>query len=102
MGSWVDRYIRSRPTEQHPEVQRVVVEGATCPICSGHNVRRYPVACHQGARMATKCQDCLHTLSLQRPTAGDLWPAFRSVTYDWEASPAERATRDALEREERD
>jgi hypothetical protein len=36
---------------------------------------------------------------MDRPTDEDNWPPFRSVTYDWKASPGERAARDALLRE---
>ncbi|MEN0134109.1 MAG: hypothetical protein AAGC80_03120 [Rhodococcus sp. (in: high G+C Gram-positive bacteria)] len=39
-------------------------------------------------------------LALERPTVEDNWPPFRSVTYDWEASPSERAGRDMAERAE--
>jgi hypothetical protein len=49
--------------------------------------------------MATKCQSCLHVLVLERPRSEDGWPPYRSVAYDWQASPAERAARDALLRE---
>jgi hypothetical protein len=97
MSSWVERYIQMSPPEGELRVERVPVEGATCPECGGGDVRRYPVSAYVGARIAVKCQDCLHTLSLTRPAAEDNWPAFRSVTYDWEASPSERAARALLE-----
>lgn len=99
MTSWVERYIQPRPSEERPTVVRTKVPGLRCPACGSDDVRRYPVASHQAARMATKCQGCLHTLALERPTADDGWPAFRSITYDWPASPAERASRDLTDRE---
>lgn len=95
--TWVERYIQPQPSEQRPTVERVRVEAAECPECGGKDVFRYPVANQHGARMATKCQDCLHALSYERPGPDDLWPPFRSVTYDWEASPAERSARENLE-----
>lgn len=99
MASWVDRYIQPFPAEEQLTVVREPVPGATCPECGSDDVRRYPVATHQAARMVTKCQACLYSLAVDRPTEHDRWPAFRAVTYDWEASPAERASRDRLERE---
>jgi hypothetical protein len=99
MASWVDRYIQPMPSSEQLDVVREPVPDTTCPACGSDDVRRYPVATHQAARMATKCQACLHILVIERPSAGDRWPAFRSVTYDWEASPAERASRELLERE---
>ena len=97
MSSWVERYIQASPPDGELVVERVPVEGATCPKCRGDDVRRYPVSAYCGARMAVKCQTCLHTLSLTRPSADDNWPAFRPLTYDWEASPSERASRALLE-----
>jgi hypothetical protein len=96
MASWVERYIQARPTELRPTIERVEVPGAICPECGGGDIRRYPVANSLGARIVTKCQDCLHRLAMDRPTDTDNWPAFRAVTYDWPASPAERAARDRL------
>lgn len=97
MKSWVERYIQATPQDDQLTVERVSVEGATCPECGGKDVRRYPIGCGWGARMAVKCQDCLHTLALERPGPDDEWPPFRPLTYDWEASPSERASRDALD-----
>lgn len=97
MSSWVDRYIQPTPTAEQLTVVREPVPDTVCPACGSDDVRRYPVATHQAARMATKCQSCLHILALERPTADERWPAFRSVAYDWEASPAERASRELME-----
>lgn len=99
MASWFDRYIQPMPLEERLSVVREAVAGAVCPECGSDDVRRYPVATHQAARMVTKCQACMHCLAIERPKADDRWPAFRAVTYDWEASPAERASRELLERE---
>lgn len=99
MSSWVDRYIQPAPLTEQLTVAREPVPDTTCPVCGSDDIRRYPVATHQAARMVTKCQACLHSLAIERPTADDRWPAFRSVTYDWEASPAERASRELMERE---
>ena len=71
-------------------VKRTPVEGVSCPECGSENVRRYAVGWVRGPRIVVKCQDCLHTLSVDRPTREDAWPPFRSATYDWEVSPAER------------
>jgi hypothetical protein len=46
--------------------------------------------------MITRCQDCFHILVRERPTEADTWPPFRSTTFDWDASMAERASRDRL------
>jgi len=99
MRSWVERYSQPRPSSEQPTVDRVKVEGLTCEKCGGDDIRRYPVAAVHGPRMATKCQDCLHTLSLERPKDEDFWPLFRPVTWDWEPSLAERASRDLNSRE---
>jgi hypothetical protein len=93
--SWEHRYTYSRPTEQQLFVTREPVD-ATCPKCGGTDVARYPIANHLGPRIATKCQACLTSLAIDRPTAADNWPPFRSVTYDWEASLGERASRELL------
>jgi hypothetical protein len=98
-GAWVERYIQPRPTEQTLTVDRVPVSGLTCHECGGEDVRRYPIANEYGARIATKCQTCLHTLRIERPSEEDKWPPFRPMTYEWEASASERATRDLLEKE---
>jgi hypothetical protein len=72
-------------------VERTPVEDAQCPECGGSDVRRYPVGWVRGPRIVVKCQRCLHTLSVERPEKADRWPPFRSATYDWDISPAERA-----------
>jgi hypothetical protein len=94
MSSWVERYSQPRPSVARPTVERKKVEGAVCPECGSDDVRRYPVAAVHGPRMATKCQACMHTLALERPSDEDFWPLFRSVTWDWEPSLSERASRD--------
>lgn len=86
--NWAERYNYQRPDEDRVYLERTPVD-ATCPGCGGDDVRRYPVAAHLGPRIATKCQACFHVLALERPTADDAWPPFRSVTFDWLASPAE-------------
>jgi hypothetical protein len=93
MSSWAARYIQG-PAAETPEVPRERLEGQTCERCGSTDVQRYPVSCVHGARMATKCQGCLHIIKIERPTADDWWPPFRSATYDWDASLAERAGRD--------
>jgi predicted RNA-binding Zn-ribbon protein involved in translation (DUF1610 family) len=97
MSSWIDRMLYARPVEDRVYLVRQKVD-ATCPECGDDDVRRYPIANQKGPRMITRCQACFHILSLDRPTAEEPWPPYRSVTYDWESSPAERAARDALER----
>lgn len=42
-------------------VNREAVEGS-CPECGGAQLQRYPVLSDGGWFMATKCQDCLHSL----------------------------------------
>jgi hypothetical protein len=93
MPEWVDRILYTRPTEDRVYVERFLVEGATCPACSGTDVRRYPIANHLGPRMTVTCQDCLHVLRVERPAPEDMWPPYRAVAYDWEPSLAERASR---------
>jgi hypothetical protein len=72
-------------------VERALVEGQRCPECGSEDIRRYPVGWVRGPRIVVKCQACLYTLSVERPDRGDMWPPFRSATYDWDVSPAERA-----------
>ena len=96
---WQQRYTQQRPADERVYVERVPVAGMTCPQCGGADIRRYPISNHFGPRMATKCQTCLHSLAIDRPTEADNWPPFRAVTYDWEASPAERAAREAFLRD---
>ncbi|HZZ48504.1 MAG TPA: hypothetical protein VFE65_16605 [Pseudonocardia sp.] len=97
--AWNHRYTQTPPDAKQLYVERVPVEGLTCPNCAGTDIRRYPIANHLGPRIATTCQTCLTSLKVERPTEADNWPPFRSVTYEWEASAGERAARDALERE---
>ena len=97
MSNWVDRIIAPRPEEEQIFLERVLVEGVTCPVCGSEDVRRYPIANHLGPRMATKCQACLHIISVERPTIDDAWPPFRAVAYDWEPSLSERAGRAAFD-----
>lgn len=78
-------------------VERVPVEGQTCPECGSTDVRRYPVGWVRGPRIVVKCQDCFFALSVERPAPEDAWPPFRSATYDWDASPAERASATKVE-----
>jgi hypothetical protein len=42
-------------------VQREPVEG-TCPACGAASLARYPVLAEGGWFMATKCQECLHSV----------------------------------------
>ncbi len=93
--SWVGRYYYPRPREERLEVRRVDVEG-TCSECGESHIQRYPTATHVGPRMIVRCQECFHVLSRERPGEADAWPPFRSATFDWDASLAERASRDRL------
>lgn len=97
--AWNHRYTQPRPEQQQLRVERVLLPDTTCPECGSTDVRRYPIANHRGPRMVTKCQSCFHVLTLDRPALDDNWPPFRSVTYDWEASPSERASRELAERD---
>lgn len=99
MTTWLDRLVFQTPREERIYLERALVPDATCPACGSSDVRRYPIANHKGARMATKCQACMHVLKVERPAFEDNWPPFRAVAYDWEASPSERASRDRLDRE---
>ena len=90
--SWAARYIQGAPPAE-PEVPRERIEGVTCEKCGGTEIQRYPVSCVHGARIATKCQGCLHIVAIERPSAEDMWPPFRSATYEWDASLSERAAR---------
>lgn len=96
--TWYGRYTQQRPETERVYVERTPVPDAVCDQCGSTDVRRYPVACHWGARMVTKCQSCFHILALDRPTPEDNWPPFRSVAYDWEPSLAERASREQADR----
>ncbi|AHH17564.1 hypothetical protein NONO_c27720 [Nocardia nova SH22a] len=92
--AWHHRYTQQRPEQRFVHVERIPVPGVSCPACDSTDIRRYPIANHLGPRMVTKCQRCFEVLALDRPAEADNWPPFRSVTYDWEASPSERAGRD--------
>jgi hypothetical protein len=91
--AWYERYIFAPPSEPTLVLQRAQVEG-DCPECGGSDVRQYPIANHLGPRIVTKCQDCMHVVEMRKPRPDEPWPPFRAVTYDWDASPAERAARD--------
>lgn len=91
--TWYARYMQQGPPEGPVHLVREPVPDAVCPECGSDDVRRYPIANHRGPRMVTKCQACFGVLALDRPTEEDDWPPFRSVTYDWEASLSERASR---------
>jgi hypothetical protein len=97
MPDWVDRILYPRPTEERVYAVREPVAGASCPACASTDVRRYPIANHLGPRITVTCQDCLHVLRVERPAPEDHWPPYRAVAYDWEPSPAERASRALLE-----
>jgi len=87
-----DRMIFSTPPAEAMKVEKLPVEGESCPACGSGDVRRYPVGWVYGPRMAVKCQACYHTLRHEKPAVADNWPPFRTLTYDWEASLAERPT----------
>jgi hypothetical protein len=87
-----DGMVFPEPVEDQLFVERGPVTGQTCPRCGSEDVRRYPIGWHRGPRIAVKCQQCLFSLSVDRPTREDAWPPFRSATYDWNASPSERAS----------
>jgi hypothetical protein len=88
--NWVERYYYPRPTEPQLWVERVPVPDTTCPACGDDDVRRYPIANQYGPRMTVKCQACMHILSVERPGPDDMWPPYRSVTFDWKPAPTER------------
>jgi hypothetical protein len=90
---FADRLIFITPAGTDPlVVEKTTVEGRQCPRCGGKTIQRYPIAYYQGPRMVEKCQDCFETLSLTRPGPTDAWPPFRPATYDWDVSPAEKAS----------
>jgi hypothetical protein len=97
MKTWVENYIQGPP--ERLSVERVPVDAGPCPQCGSEDIRRYPIGCVWGARMVTKCQACLHTLEIERPQRADSWPPFRSLTYEWEPAPSERASRGAREQD---
>jgi hypothetical protein len=86
-----DGLIYTSPPPGDRVVQRVPVHGETCPECGSSDVRRYPIGWVRGPRIAVKCQACFYALEIRVPSREDAWPPFRSATWDWEASPAERA-----------
>jgi hypothetical protein len=98
MASWEKQFLYPRPTEPQLELERVPQPGVACEECGREEVARYPVASHQGARIMTRCQHCLHIVSVERPRPEDMWPPFRAVAYDWEPSLAERSSRDEFDR----
>jgi hypothetical protein len=85
-----DRMIFTTPPRERLVVVKVPLEDASCPVCGGSDVRRYPIGWYKGPRMVVKCQECYHSISVERPSPADAWPPFRTVSYDWTASPAER------------
>lgn len=87
-----DRMIFTTPPTEAMTVVKEPVQGQTCPQCGSDDVRRYPVGWYKGPRMVVKCQACYHSLSVDRPALEDNWPPFRTATYDWAASPSERAS----------
>src|SRR4051812_23493849 len=94
MPSWIERVVSPPPNEKQIYQERKLIPNAICPECGGDDIRRYPIACHLGPRMVIKCQQCMHVVKLERPAPEDKWPPYRAVAYDWEASPAERASRE--------
>jgi hypothetical protein len=90
---FADRLIYTTPAGDAPlVVDKEHLPGVSCPSCGGTDVRRYPIAYYTGPRIVEKCQACFTVVSLRRPTVEDAWPPFRPATYDWDASPAERAS----------
>jgi hypothetical protein len=98
MSTWASRYIQATPAVEDLVVPRTAVAGEVCPACGGSEIERYPVASVYGARMTVTCQGCLEVIRRERPSAEDNWPPFRAATFDWDASPSERAARIELER----
>jgi hypothetical protein len=92
MAEWERRFIYPRPEQERLYRERTPLPDLRCEGCGEHDVARYPVANHQGARIITRCQSCLRIVSLERPSAEDMWPPFRPVAYDWEPSRAERGS----------
>ena len=93
---WTDSIIYPPPTEKYLFAKKEDVPGEQCPKCGSTDVKRYPIACYIGARIVCKCQNCFHILKMERPSLRDKWPPYRSITYEWEASLAERASRELL------
>jgi hypothetical protein len=88
-----DRMIFQTPGRDQMVVVKTPVEGLRCPACGSADVARYPIGWYKGPRVVTKCQACYHSISVDRPRPEDNWPPFRSATYGWEPSAAERAGR---------
>jgi hypothetical protein len=88
-----DRMIFQTPGADQMSVSKTPVADLTCPNCGSADIARYPIGFYKGPRMVTKCQACYHSLSVDRPALEDNWPPFRAATYDWDPSPAERASR---------
>ena len=84
----IDRLVYTRPTEQYLYVEREPVQGK-CPACGSEDIKRYPVIDHIGPKIVVKCQNCLHTISREKPKPEDNWLPFQSAAFDWPASPAE-------------
>lgn len=87
-----DRMIFTTPAASAMTVTKEPVAGQVCPQCGSDDVRRYPIGWYKGPRMVVKCQACYHSLAVERPLPEDSWPPFRTATYDWDASPSERAS----------
>lgn len=90
-----DRMIFQTPGSEEMRVIKQSVEGQKCPECGSTDIARYPVGHYKGPRIVTKCQACYHSLAVEVPQEADNWPPFRTLSYDWEASPAERASADS-------
>jgi hypothetical protein len=88
-----DRMIFQTPGPEQMDVVKTPVRALSCPRCGSSDIARYPIGHYKGPRVVTKCQACYHSLSVDRPLPEDSWPPFRSATYDWEPSAAERAAR---------
>ena len=87
-----DRMIFQTPGPDQMYVKKQAVDGARCPECGSTDIKRYPVGHYLGPRIVTKCQSCYFSLAVDVPGESDNWPPFRPISYDWEPSPAERAS----------
>jgi hypothetical protein len=89
-----DRLIYPRPTSQFLSVDKgPPLANASCSECGGADIRRYPIGWYKGPRIVVKCQDCFHSLAVERPGPDEPWPPFRASGYDWDVPLAERAAR---------
>ena len=88
-----DRMVFQTPGRDQMTVVKTAVDGLECPACGSSDVARYPIGHYLGPRIVTKCQACYHSLAVDVPREAVNWPPFRALSYDWEASPAERASR---------